>query len=80
MKKCIACLKEKPRAVGTRLCIDCHEVWKDLHHSPFLGEGAKNRMKAKVGQHAFFKLISLDSSQILAMRGANSSSTLIGVA
>jgi hypothetical protein len=80
MKKCVACLKEKPRAAGTRLCEDCHEVWKGLHHSPLLGEGAKNRMKAKVGQHAFFKLVSLDGSQILAMRGASSSGSLVGVA
>lgn len=80
MKKCIACSKEKPRMSGTRLCEDCHKVWKGLHYFPLPGEGIKNRMKAKVGQQAFSKLLSLDGSQILAMRGANSSSTLIGVA
>ena len=77
MKKCIGCLKEKSRVRGTRLCTDCHKVWKGLHHSSRIGEGAKHRMMKKIGQTAFFRLASFEGSQVAA---ANSSGNMTGVA
>ena len=80
MKKCATCLKEKPRVPGTRLCEDCHPDWKRLHHFPSLSEGERNEIRSRVGQATFCRLVSFGGEQILAVRGANSSSTLIGVA
>ncbi len=80
MKKCATCLKEKPRAAGTRVCKDCHPDWKRLHSFPTLSEGERNEIRARVGQATFNRLVSLEGDQIVAMRGANSSGSLVGVA